>query len=114
MFQGVVTEKYLNTKDTDGNMKRLHSIFTDDLTVCYFTGKPNPHVHHCFFGSARKHAEEDGFIIPLAPELHNMSDQGVHFNREFDLVLKRQCQEYYEENIGTREQWISRYGKSFL
>ena len=72
------------------------------------------HIHHVFGASNRNHSEEDGFIIPLVPYLHNMSDQGVHFNREFDLVLKRQCQEYYEENIGTREQWISRYRKSYL
>jgi len=90
------------------------SIFTIDLEHCYYTGKPNPHIHHVFFGSSRKYAEQDGFIIPLSPRLHNMSDVGVHFNRQFDLELKQQCQKYYEENIGTRKEFIERYGKSWL
>lgn len=60
------------------------------------------------------HSEEDGFIVPLVPELHNMSPAGVHFNRALDLRLKRQCQQWFEENIGTRDEFIKRYGKSWL
>lgn len=93
--------------------KKRHSIFTDDLEHCYYTKKPHPHIHHCFGGPNRSLAEEDGFIIPLAPELHNMSYAGVHYQRSWDLQLKRQCQEYYEAHIGTREQFVERYFKSW-
>lgn len=58
-------------------MGKRKSVLTDDLTVCYFTRSPNPHIHHVFGGANRAHAEEDGFIVPLAPRLHNMSDEGV-------------------------------------
>lgn len=90
------------------------SVLTDDLRHCIITGSPRVHIHHVFGGSNRKLSEEDGFIIPLKPELHNLSDFGIHFNREMDLNYKRLCQNYFEQNIGTREQFISRYGKSWL
>jgi hypothetical protein len=35
-------------------------------------------------------------------------------NQEFDEHLKRQAQEYYEAHIGTREQFIAEFGKSYL
>jgi len=96
------------------NTKNRFSIFTDDLEHCYYTKKPHPHIHHIFFGPNRNLAEEDGFIIPLAPELHNMSYGGVHYKRSWDLDLKQRCQRYWEEHMGTREEFISRYGRGYL
>ena len=95
-------------------MAKRKSVLTNDLTVCYFTQKPGVHIHHVFGGANRNHSEEDGFIVPLCPELHNMSNKGVHFNRELDLALKRICQKYWEDVIGTRKEFIERYGRSWL
>lgn len=74
------------------------------------------HRHEVFYGTAnRKKSIEDGLVIYLTPELHNMSDRGVHFNHEFDLVAKRAAQrvwmDYYEKTV---DDFISRYGKNFL
>ena len=90
------------------------SVLTDDLEHCIETGSPNIHIHHVFGGANRKKSEKDGFIIPLHPDLHNMSDRGIHFNRAMDLFYKRKCQTYYEERMGDRESFIKRYGKSYL
>lgn len=90
------------------------SILTDDLRHCIITGSPEAHIHHVFGGANRSKSEEDGFIIPLHPDLHNMSNQGIHFNREMDLHYKRLCQRYYESCIGDRKAFIARYGKSWL
>lgn len=38
----------------------------------------------------------------------------VHMNQEFDEHLKRQAQEYYEAHIGSRQQFIAEFGKSYL
>jgi hypothetical protein len=38
----------------------------------------------------------------------------VHFNKELDLKLKEMAQRYYEENYGTREDFIKEFGKSYL
>lgn len=44
---------------------------------------------------------------------HNMSNQGVHFNREADLRLKRICQKEYEKTH-TRTEFFKLIGKNFL
>ena len=90
------------------------SVLTNDLDRCIETGSRDIHIHHVFGGANRKNSERDGFIIPLRPDLHNMSDRGIHFNRDMDLYYKRQCQSYYEEHMGSRESFIRRYGKSYL
>lgn len=96
--------------------KRLKSVFTDDMEHCYFTGTPYCERHHIFggIGGNRKHSEEDGFIIPLAKDLHPNGAQGDGKNNELDLMLKQMAQTYYEEHYGTRKQFIERYGKSYL
>ena len=47
------------------------------------------HRHEVFFGTAnRKKSIQDGLVVFLTPERHNLSSNGVHFNRAFDLELK--------------------------
>lgn len=97
--------------------KRLKSVFTDDMEHCYFTGTPYCERHHIFGGyssKARQYSEEDGFVIPLAKDLHPNGAQGDGKNNELDLTLKQMAQTYYEGHYGTRKQFIERYGKSYL
>jgi hypothetical protein len=42
-----------------------------------------------------------------------MSYDGVHFNRELDLRLKRACQAKYEETH-SREEFIALIGKNYI
>ena len=75
------------------------SILTDDLSVSYLSGKPTECIHHVFGGNGRRSiSEKYGFIVPLTNDEHNMSNTGVHFNRELDLMLKRECQKKFEES----------------
>ena len=95
-------------------MKRLHSVLTDDMDHCMFTGCAPVERHHVFGGSNKKLSEKYGFIAPLRPDLHpNGVFAGKHA-KEVDTRLKTMCQEYYEEHIGTREQFIDEFGKSNL
>ncbi len=82
---------------------------------CFLTGQPDGlHKHHIYFGNPnRKISEQNGFWVWLIPRFHNMSDEGVHFNRELDLKLKRICQAKYEETH-SREDFIKLIGKSYL
>lgn len=91
----------------------MKSVFTDDLSRCIMTGTSPVHIHHIFHGKSRMTSEEDGYIIPLVPWLHNMSKYGIHFDHEFDLYWKRKAQVHYERNH-TREEFIKRYGRSYL
>ena len=84
---------------------------------CYITGSTNNlHKHHIFEGIAnRKLSERDGLWLWLRADWHNLSDYGVHFNKELDLKLKRKAQlkwqEYYHK---TKEDFIKEYGKSYI
>ena len=90
------------------------SILTDDLEHSFLSGIPTNVIHHIYPGTGRrKISEREGFIVPLTPAEHNMSDNAVHFNRKLDLYLKRLCQKKYEETH-TREEFIRLIGRSYL
>lgn len=74
----------------------------------------NLHRHHIFFGTAnRKLSEEDGLWVYLCGRHHNLSNEGVHFNRELDIGLKKLGQKTYEKDH-TREEFMNRYGKNYM
>lgn len=84
----------------------------------FWSNKREPGLvrHEIFGGTARRQLSiEDGLVIFLTPEMHNMSDKGIHFNKEFrdysHRVGQKVWQEYYHK---TKEDFIARYGKSYL
>ena len=97
--------------------KKLNSIFTDDMDHCMFTGSPYVERHHVFPGVAnRKKCEKYGFVAPLRYDLH---PNGTRFrptteNKKIDGYLRRRCQEWYEANIGDREEFRREFGRSWL
>lgn len=77
-------------------MKKLTSVFTENMDCCIYTGSYIVERHHIFGGSNRKKSEKYGFVVPLRPDYHPMA------------------QTYYEENIGSREEFRKEFGKSWL
>ena len=78
--------------------------------------KEGLHRHEVFFGSAnRKKSIKYGLVVFLKPEMHNMSNSGVHFNRQFDLQLKQIGQtaamEYYNWTIAD---FIREFGRNYI
>ena len=75
----------------------------------------NLHDHHCIYGTAnRKNSEKYGLKVWLCAYHHNMSNEGVHFNKELDAHLKKLSQDKFEEIHGTREEFRKIFGKSYL
>lgn len=72
------------------------------------------HKHHIFFGANRRLSEQDGCVVWLCGKHHNLSNSGVHFNRDLDLKLKRLAQEEWEKVNGDRNDFIRRYGKNYI
>lgn len=95
-------------------MKRLRSVFTDDMDHCYFTGTAPVERHHIWGGANRKNSEKYGFVIPLRPDLHPNGAQAGKSAAEIDLQLKKMSQRYFEEHYGTREDFRRIFGKSVL
>lgn len=75
----------------------MKSIIQDEKK-CFITGQTYwLECHHIFFGRAnRKLSEKYGLKVWLTRELHR-GINGVHFNRELDLKLKRIAQEKFEK-----------------
>ena len=88
------------------------SVLVSDQEHCIICGKEVINRHHVFRGPNRKFADEDGYWVPLC-QPHHTGKHGVHFYRPLDLKLKRMAQEHFEETH-TRQQFIKRYGKSYL
>lgn len=96
-------------------MKRLWSVFTEDMDHCYFTGAGTVERHHIWGGSNRKNSEKYGFVIPLRPDLHpNGARADRRYAKDIDTRLKRMAQEYFEAHYGTREEFRGIFGKSWL
>jgi hypothetical protein len=73
------------------------------------------HKHHIIHGTAnRVLSEKHGLWVFLCGKHHNMSDEGVHFNHPFDVMLKKYAQRIWEEKNGDRTQFIKIFGKSYL
>lgn len=94
-------------------MKR-YSIL-NNLTYCYFCGRPSQNIHEVYFGTAnRKISIENGFCVGLCAFHHNLGgNKSVHENRDMDLRLKKVYQKKYERDH-TREDFIKLIGRSYL
>ena len=90
------------------------SILVGSMDSCMVCGRPYPECHHVFFGNSnRKWSDKYGLVVPLCNEHHRGSDLSPHFNRQFDLELKRHAQERFREvyhDLNFREI----FGKNYL
>ena len=75
------------------------------------------HEHHIFEGCRRKKSEQYGLKVNLCMTHHtgdiNGNKKAVHFNKEYDLMLKEMAQRVFEETH-TREEFRKEFGKSWL
>lgn len=81
---------------------------------CYVCGTIyNLHCHHVFGGSNRKNSEKLGLKVYLCAKHHNMSNDGVHFNKNLDIQIKQEAQQRYEKTH-THEEFMQYIGKNYL
>ena len=89
------------------------SIFTDDLEHCIICGNKKDNLHEILYGRNRLNSMKYGFVIPLCFD-HHVGNRGIHSNRDLDLFYRKECQKYFEENIGDRLDFIRIFGKDYL
>lgn len=81
---------------------------------CYRCGTTlNLHRHHIFFGSNRKWSEKYGCWVYLCGRHHNLSNEGVHSDREYDLRLKKECQQAFEKEH-SHDEFMRIFGRDWL
>lgn len=73
------------------------------------------HRHEVLFASNRQKSIKYGLVVFLTPEMHNMSNEGVHFNREFDLYLKKIAQKAWQEYYNKNEKdFLNEFRRNYL
>lgn len=86
----------------------------EDIEICEVCKKRIigvKNAHHIMNGNGyRKKCDEDNLIIYLHPTCH----MWLHNHPISMRAFKMRAQRYYEKEIGTRRQFIKRYGKSYL
>lgn len=94
----------------------MKSIITDKKE-CYVCGTPyNLHEHHIFYGyGKRRISEHEGLKVWLCGCHHNLSNEGVHFNRDLDKELKILGETIWcEKHNKTPDDFINLMGRNYL
>ena len=86
------------------------SVFTNDLKHCYLCGRKKEELHEIFAGRNRLNSMKYDLVLPLCHECHSLNQNNPFFN---DYWHKR-GQEYFECNIGTREEFIKIFKRNYL
>lgn len=78
--------------------------------------KVNLKRHEVFFGRKNRQLSiKYGLIIFLTDEMHNMSDKGIHYNKEFDnqvkIIGQKAFMKYYHKSV---EEFRQIFGKNYL
>ncbi len=82
---------------------------------CFFCGTTrNLHHHEVFYGTAnREKSIKWGCQVYLCGPHHNLSTEGVHFNKKRDLQLKQFAQREFEKLYG-HDKFMEVFKKNYL
>lgn len=81
------------------------------MKECFWCGRPASDKHHLIPGTAnRKNSEKYNLTCYLCRECHRK----VHDDPDMMLLFKCHGQALFEQESGTREDFISIFGKSYL
>ena len=87
----------------------MNSKITEYTEYCLICGTPSTDPHHCLSGSDRRHADEDGLVIPVCRACHRF----IHDNPKALTMSKIIGQLAYEKEH-TRDEFRARYRHSYL
>lgn len=97
-------KSYMQTEKECYLCRKLYDICTDR----------GLHEHHIYEGvGVRRISERIGAKIWLCYRHHNLSDQGIHFNKEIDLEVKKEAQRMFEKEH-SREEFMKLIGRNYL
>ena len=90
----------------------LHNLKDRTCLVC--GTNQNIHIHEVFYGSAnRKKSIQYGCCVCLCAKHHNMSNEGVHFNKKLDNELKQLMQKRFKE-VYPDKNFLKIFGRNYL
>ena len=75
----------------------------------------NINIHEVYYGRNRQKSIKEGCCVYLCGRHHNQSNQGIHFNHELDLKVKKLMEttwlKYYDKTI---DEFINTFGRNYL
>lgn len=81
-----------------------------DLSSCMYCGSRYQLTKHEIYpGRNRQNSMKYGFVLPLCLSCH----QKLQENKEFEDHWKIKAQEYFEEYIGSREEFINIFRRNY-
>ena len=87
------------------------SVFTDNKDECMVCKTIYQLTwHEIFAGRNRRNSMEDGFCLRLCLNCHEVKQEDTDFNK----FWHRKAQQYYEDNVGDRDEFLARYRKNYL
>lgn len=91
--------------------KERFSVFYDDLSVCMNCGSTYRMTkHEVLEGRNRINSMKYGFVLPLCMRCHQGLQEDISFNDKW----KKKSQMYFEEHIGTRDDFLSIFRRNYL
>lgn len=91
--------------------KERFSVFYDDLSLCMNCGSTYRMTkHEVFEGRNRINSMKYGFVLPLCMRCHQELQEDISFNDKW----KKKSQMYFEEHIGTRNDFLSIFRRNYL
>lgn len=91
--------------------RNRYSVFYEDLGTCMNCGSTYCVTkHEIFEGKNRQNSMIYGFVLPLCLDCHReLQEHSI-----FSLKWKIKSQQYFEDYIGTREDFISIFRRNYL
>ena len=90
--------------------KERFSVFYE-LNACCYCGSINQLTkHEIFEGRNRQNSMKYGFVLPLCLKCHRKLQEDADFIDKW----KKKAQEYFENNIGTREDFLKIFRRNYL
>ena len=86
------------------------SVFTTDLEHCYLCGRKKDDLHEIYAGRNRLNSIKYAFVLPLCRKCHSSKQN----NKVFNDFWHKQGQLYWEENIGSRDEFIKVFKRNYL
>ena len=86
------------------------SVFYDDLGKCCFCGSTYQMTkHEIFEGRNRQNSMIYGYVLPLCLRCHRQLQENEDFNTKWKIL----AQKHFEENVGTREEFIKIFRRNY-
>lgn len=109
-----ITPKKVKLHQKSNKLAKLernrYSVFTDNLDICYLCGKKKNDLHEVYAGHNRINSIKYGFVLPLCRECHSLNQNNQFFNDYWH----RQGQLYWEQFIGSRDEFIKVFRRNYL